>query len=141
LNILAGQESIRAGQHGTLAVQENILAGQESILTGQKCILAVQDSILAVQESILTGQDNILADQERRRGEQTPPQPLAHGSECVTVAENKHRRLEQPTVVEGARATGTMLRVCNCGQKQAQEARATDRRRRRQGHWYKAQSV
>ena len=35
----------------------------------------------------------------------------------------------QPTAVEGARDTGTRLRVCNCSQKHAQEPRATNRRR------------
>ena len=35
----------------------------------------------------------------------------------------------QPTAVEGARATGTRLRVCSCRQKHAQWPRATNRRR------------
>ena len=69
------------------------------------------------------------------------PGPLAQSSKCVTVAKNNPRRLEQPTTIEGAKATGTRLRVCNSRQKHAQEARTTDRRRRRQGHWHKAQSV
>ena len=43
--------------------------------------------------------------------------------------QNKPRRREQPTAVEGARATGTRLRVCNCRQKHAQGPRATNRRR------------
>ena len=66
------------------------------------------------------------------------PGPQAQGSKCVTVEKNKPRGLEQPTAVDGARATGTRLRVCNCDQKQAHQATTTDRRRRRQGHWHKA---
>ena len=68
------------------------------------------------------------------------PGPLAQGSECVTVAKNKPRGLEHPTAADEAKATGTMLRVCDSRRKHAQEAIATDRRRRRQGHWAMAQS-
>ena len=63
------------------------------------------------------------------RGQQPPAGPLARGSKCATVAEKKPRRLQQSTAVEGARATGTRLRVCNCRQKHAQGPRATNRRR------------
>ena len=47
----------------------------------------------------------------------------------MILRKNKPTRLEQPTAVEGARATGTRLRVCNCRQKHAQGPRASNRRR------------
>ena len=77
------------------------------ILAGQESTLAVQESTLANQEGILAGQESILA-----------------GQGAFWLA-----RREQPTAVEGARATGTRLRVCNCRQKHAQGPRASNRRR------------
>ena len=47
----------------------------------------------------------------------------------MILRKNKPTRLEQPTAVEDARATGTRLRMCNCRQKLAQGPRATNRRR------------
>ena len=46
----------------------------------------------------------------------------------MILRKKKPTRLEQPTAVEGTRATGTGLRVCNCHQKHAQGPRATNRR-------------
>ena len=50
-----------------------------------------------------------------------------HDSKRVTVAKNNAKRLAQLTTIEGAKATGTRLRVCNCRQKHAQGPRATNR--------------
>ena len=72
---------------------------------------------------------NQAASQPARPRTSKAPGPLAQGSECVTVAKNKPRGLEQPTAVDGTRATGTRLRVCNRRQKHAQGPRATNRRR------------
>ena len=47
----------------------------------------------------------------------------------MILRKNKPTRLEQPTAVEGARATGTGLRVCNSRQNTPQGPRATNRRR------------
>ena len=45
----------------------------------------------------------------------------------MILRKNKPTRLEQPTAVEDARATGTRLRVCNGRQKHTQGPRATNR--------------
>ena len=46
---------------------------------------------------------------------------------AIILRKNKPTMLERPTAVEGAKATGTRLRMCNCREKHAQGPRATNR--------------